>query len=74
LALRRLIARAACAATQQQAAELLSPIQLGLGIRGGAEAAVHGVRRFLDATTGATGIVKLDFTNAFNAVSRAAVL
>jgi len=74
LALRRLIARAACAATQQQAAELLSPIQLGLGIRGGAEAVVHGVRRFLDAATGETGIVKLDFANAFNAVSRTAVL
>jgi len=69
LALRRLVSKAACAATQQLAAELFCPIQLGLGIRSGAEAAVHGVRRFLDAATGDTGIVKLDFANAFNAVS-----
>jgi len=74
LSLRRLVARAACAATQQQAAELLAPTQLGLGVRAGAEAAVHGVRRFLDAATGESGIVKLDFANAFNTVSRSSVV
>jgi len=45
-----------------------------LGIRGGAEAAVHGVRRFLDSITGDSGIVKLDFANAFNSVSRSSVV
>jgi len=74
IVLRRLVARAACAATQQQAADLLAPTQLGLCIRGGAEAAVHGVRRFLDAAMGESGIVKLDFANAFNTVSRSSVV
>jgi len=74
LALRRLVAHATCAATQHQAAELFSPIQLGLGIRSGAEAAVNGVRRFLDSITGDSGIVKLDFANAFNLVSRSSVV
>jgi len=74
LALRRLVAKAACVATQQQVATLLAPIQLGLGILGGADAAVYGVRRFLDAAIGEYGIVKLDFANAFNAVSRASVV
>jgi len=74
LALRRLVARAACAAVRERAAALLTPTQVGFGVRGGAEAAVHGVRRFLDNATGASGLVKLDFANAFNAVSRTAVV
>jgi len=45
-----------------------------LGIRGGAEAAAHVTRRFLKVAVGESGIVKLEFSNAFNAVSRTAVI
>ena len=74
LVLRRLVAGVACAAVRDEAAALLSPVQVGVSVRGGAEAAVHAARRFLDTSTGSTGIVKLDFANAFNAVERAAVV
>ena len=74
LVLRRLVARAACAAVREEAVALLAPTQIGLGVRCGAEAAVHAARRFLDAATGPSGLVKLDFVNAFNAVSREAVV
>ena len=74
LMLRRLVARAACAAVRDRAAELLAPIQVDLGVRGGAEAAVHAARRFLDLSGGTSGLLKLDFENAFNTVHRQAVL
>ena len=38
LALRRLLARAACASVCGRVAELLATVQLGVGVRGGAEA------------------------------------
>jgi len=52
LSLCRLVACAACAATQLHATELLAPNQPGLHICGSAEAAVHSVRRFMDSVTG----------------------
>ena len=64
LVCRRLISRAVCRVLRERTAELLAPIQLGLGVRSGAKAAVHGVRRVLLSG----GIVKLDFKNAFNCV------
>ena len=53
-----------------------APVQLGVGTAGGAEAAVHTARAWHDRNAGHTGkiLVKLDFKNAFNLVSRQAVL
>ena len=51
-------------------AELLSPRQLGYGICGGAEAAVHAARRFLQNLPDQHALVKLDFRNAFNSIRR----
>ena len=49
---------------------LLTPRQLGFGISGGAEAAVHAVRQYLDNLQPNHALVKLDFSNAFNSMYR----
>ena len=51
-----------------------SPRQLGVGIPGGCEAAVHSARRFLDNISSDNVMVKLDFTNAFNSLHRSDIL
>jgi len=43
----------------------LQPQQLGTGVSGGAEAAVHDTRRFVQNLPTDHVLVKLDFTNAF---------
>lgn len=47
--------------------ELLSPRQLGYGVRGGAEAAARLYLHDLDPTK---AVLKLDFKNAFNSIRR----
>ena len=54
--------------------EKLNPIQVGVGVSGGAEAAVHDTRRLLSNLSDKHVFVKLDFTNAFNSVRRDAIL
>ena len=54
--------------------DCLRPIQLGVGVSGGGEAAVHAARQFvMDMPTGSS-LVKLDFSNAFNCLSRTKML
>ena len=52
----------------------LAPIQLGVGVSRGVEAAVHAVRRYAQHLGPDDVIVKLDFKNAFNSVRRDTVL
>lgn len=73
LTLRRLVVKIACAGVRDRAAALLSPIQVGYGVRGGSEAAVHCARRFLASAPKGSGIVKLDFA-VFNSVIRRTVI
>ena len=49
---------------------MLSPTQLGVGIKGGAEAAVHATRRYLQEMPKENLVAKLDFRNAFNSLMR----
>ena len=49
-------------------------LQLGVGIRGGCEAAIHATRRFMESMSSDHCVVKLDFTNAFNCLHRDAKL
>jgi len=56
--LRRLASK--CAFGTNQLKSLFHPRQLGVGIPGGCEAAIHSALRFIEV------VVKLDFTNAFN--------
>ena len=72
--LRRLIAKIACKSVCASAVEALAQIQLGVGVRGGAEVAVHAARSFLSTMSTSEGLAKLDFSNAFNCVSQDAVL
>ena len=51
-----------------------TPVQLGVGISGGCEAAVHATRRFIAHMPDSHVLVKLDFSNAFNCVRRYATL
>ena len=45
--LRRLAAKVACFSAIEEMADLLAPKQLGYGVSGGAEAAVHAARLFV---------------------------
>ena len=68
--LRRLTAKVACNLVATDMAELLAPHQLGYGVRGGSEAAVHAGRCFLNNMSSEQAMVKLDFANAFNTLRR----
>ena len=70
LTLRRLAAKVACRSVTEKCALFLKPRQLGVGVKGGGEALVHGTRRFLDSLPAGHVFVKLDFSNAFNSVRR----
>ena len=72
--LRRLVAKIASRKVSREMSELLAHRQLGFGVRGGAEAAVHAARRFLQDMVSDHAVVKLDFANAFNSVRRDCVL
>ena len=63
--LRCLVAKVAGFSVVDNMAALLAPRQLGYGVRGGAEAAVHAARSFLSDMDPDAARVKLDFSNAF---------
>src|SRR5215470_689531 len=72
--LRRLAAKCANKQAQKKLADYFRPLQLGVAVSGGCEAAVHATRRFMENMADDDVIVKLDFSNAFNSVRRDAVL
>ena len=67
---RRLSSKCASSYASDRAAAYLSPKQLGVGVSGGCEAAVHATRRFLSGMDDEQIVVKLDLTNAFNSLHR----
>ena len=70
LTLRRLVAKIVCRVATEQCIDKLKPRQLGVGVKGGAEALAHGARRFLDNMPADHLLIKLDFSNAFNSLRR----
>ena len=72
--LRRLVSKVANAHAVQSCASILAPRQLGVGIKGGAEALAHAARRFLSEMCPGQVLAKLDFSNAFNTLRRDAML
>ena len=52
----------------------LSPVQLGVGVARGMEAAVHATRQFVSELDPDSAVVKLDFRNAFNSIRRDIIL
>jgi hypothetical protein len=63
---RRLAAKCANMLVVGKMSQVLSPLQLGVGVSGGAEAAIHATRRYVTSMPDSHVVVKLDFANAFN--------
>ena len=63
--LRRLVAKVACFRVSEDMADIFSSLQLGFGVKGGIEAAVHAGCHFLECLSPDEAVVKLDFSNAF---------
>ena len=72
--LRRLVAKVAGCKVMDVVGEILAPRQLGVGVRGGAAAAVHATRLYLEDLAPDKAVLKLDFRNAFNSIHRDKVL
>ena len=68
--LRRVAGKCAASIASSKFKSYFAPLQVGLGIRGGAEAAVHALRAFIKSANENDVLLKLDFSNAFNAVRR----
>ena len=68
--LRRLAAKVASGRVLEEMASLLAPRQLGYGVKGGVEAAVHSARLYIHNLKPQQALLKLDFKNAFNSVRR----
>ena len=64
----------ACHRVSEQAAALLAPRQLGFGVPGGCEGAVHVARRFVENMQPDHVLLKVDFKNAFNTIRRDSIL
>ena len=67
---RRLVAKVASWAIKSEMSAFLAPFQLGFGVKGGVEAAIHAARCYLHHLTPGHAVIKLDFKNAFNSVRR----
>ena len=72
--LRRLAAKCANNHAIAKRSKVLQPQQLGVGVSGRAEAAVHAARRLVSNLPSDHVIVKLDFSNAFNCIRRDLIL
>jgi len=74
--LRRLTGKCLMQAVRPEARDHFWPAQAGVAVPGGAEAAVHGLRAWVSrhAASHDLVVVKVDFQNAFNTVSRDVVL
>ena len=70
MTLRRLVSKVANRVVVERCMHLLAPHQVGVGVRGGSEAAVHTARAYLESCLPDSGILKLDFKNAFNCIQR----
>ena len=68
--LRRLIAKTACKAVTVKMAERFLPVKLGFGVPRATESAAHAARQYLSNLQPGYGLLKLDFSNAFNSIRR----
>ena len=68
--LRRLASKCASLHALESIPQMLAPRQLGFGVVGGIEAAVHASRIYLNHLPPHQAMVKVDFKNAFNSLRR----
>ena len=69
--LRRLVSKCLARTITREAMDILSPPQVGVGIHGGVEAAVHAMRFIQESThihPSCKVTLLLDFSNAFNSI------
>ena len=71
---RRLAAKCAAYIISYKMTSYFEPCQLGIGAKGGSEAAVHDCRRYVENLKENHVVAKLDFSNAFNSVRRDHIL
>ena len=72
--LRCLASKCASTCGASRLSSCLSPRQLGVGVPGRCEAAIHSARRYLETLPSDHVSVKLDFSNAFNSLHRSDML
>ena len=74
--LRRLTAKCLCIKIREKARDLFQPLQVGVACRSGSERIIHGLRKCIDDHWDDDDFVvfKVDMRNAFNVVSRQAIL
>ena len=72
--LRRLTGKCLMHAVRPEARDYFWPAQAGVAVKGGAEAAVHGLRAWVGRHSQDSVVVRVDFQNAFNTVNRDVVL
>jgi len=72
--MRRLASKCASTCGASRLSSYLSPRQLGVGVPGACEAAIHSARRYLETIPFDHVFVKLDFSNAFNSLNRSDML
>ncbi|XP_052757454.1 uncharacterized protein LOC128202180 [Galleria mellonella] len=70
---RRLAAKICCKAISHNLKKEFEPYQLGFGSKGGCEAAIHSLRTYITKSTNDI-LLKVDVKNAFNSLSRDALL
>lgn len=70
--IRKVIGAAIATAIKPDLNDFFTPCQYGVGVQGGAETVVQGLRIFKPLHDGNT-VVGIDFTNAFNSVDRHAI-
>jgi hypothetical protein len=75
---RRIASKCVCSLIHQRARELFRDVQVGVAYRGGAEHVVHSMRNIIHRHWNTPHhdfmVLKVDFRNAFNVVSRSAML
>jgi len=71
---RRIASKCANSFALTRLSSSLQPVQLGVGVHGGCEAAVHATRRFIADMPDDWVVAKLDYSNAFNSISRDSML
>ena len=76
-AYRRLTAKTAAKHATALLAQVFKPKQLGVGVKGGCEAAIHAAREFIQSSTSNPSfqiLIKVDVSNAFNSIHRTSFL
>ena len=74
--IRRLVSKCLNSAVRGELEQILEPSQLGVGVRGGCEIAIHTIRSIVDrqGTDNSMCLLKVDFKNVFNLVSQNAFI